>query len=187
MSSIEENSLNEQSAGSPPPGEPVFLVIGKLRKPHGVRGEISMEVLTDFPERLKSGSTVFIGSAHRAALIASLRWHNELLLLSFQGYADPDRVGELRNQYVYIRSDQLGSLPDDEYYHHQILGLQVISDSGQALGIVTSILETGSNDVLVVESPTGTEILLPVIDEVILKIDLVAGTIHAHLLPGLLP
>ena len=187
MSHFEENPLNEQSAGSPPPGEPVFLVIGKLRKPHGVRGEISMEVLTDFPERLKSGNTVFIGSTHQATSIRSLRWHNELLLLSFQGYNDLDQVGLLRNQYVYVRSDQVGSLPDDEYYHHQILGLQVISDIGEALGVVKTILETGSNDVLVVESPSGTEILLPVIDEVVLRIDLVGGKIHVHLLPGLLP
>lgn len=187
MSHFEDQPLNEQSAGSPSPGEPVFLVIGKLRKPHGVRGEISMEVLTDFPERITSGSTVFIGSTHRVTLIRSLRWHNQLLLLSFQGYADLDQVGVLRNQYVYVRSDQLDSLAEDEYYHHQILGLQVFSDSGEPLGVVTTILETGSNDVLVVESPTGKEILLPVIDEVILRIDLAGGTIHVHLLPGLLP
>lgn len=187
MSQFEDQPLNEQSAGSPSPGEPVFLVIGKLRKPHGVRGEISMEVLTDFPERITSGSTVFIGSTHRATPIRSLRWHNQLLLLSFQGYTDLDQVGGLRNQYVYVRSDQLDSLAEDEYYHHQILGLQVFSDSGEPLGVVTTILETGSNDVLVVESPAGKEILLPVIDEVILRIDLAGGTIYVHLLPGLLP
>ncbi len=93
----------------------------------------------------------------------------------------------LRNQYVYVRADQLDSLAEDEYYHHQILGLQVFSDSGEPLGVVTTILETGSNDVLVVQSPTGKEILLPVIDEVILRIDLAGGTIRVHLLPGLLP
>ncbi len=96
MSHFEDQPLNEQSAGSPSPGEPVFLVIGKLRKPHGIRGEISMEVLTDFPERITSGSTVFIGSTHRATpYSAASAGIIELLLLSFQGYADLDQVGVL--------------------------------------------------------------------------------------------
>jgi 16S rRNA processing protein RimM len=187
MSQTEEHPYNEQSAGSPSPGEPVFLVIGKLRKPHGVRGEISMEVLTDFPERLKSGSVVYVGDKHQTMTVRELRWQNELLLLSFHGYNDPEQVGELRNQLVFIRSDEIPPLAEDEYYHHQIIGLQVINDLGEPLGRVTSVLETGSNDVLVIQSMAGAEILLPVIDDVILDIDLLGGRIRVHLLPGLLP
>lgn len=187
MSYKEGRSRNEQPTGSPPPGEPVFLVIGYLRRPHGVRGEISMEVLTDFPERLKPGNVVFVGSAYQALTVRSLRWKNDLLLLSLSGYDDPDGVGRLRNQFVYVRADQIDPLPQDEYYHHQLIGLQVTHDSGDLLGKVINIIETGSNDVLVVESLSGTEVLLPYIDEVILDVDLAAGVIRVHLLQGLLP
>lgn len=187
MSQKERRSHNEQPTGSPPPGEPVFLVIGSLRKPHGVRGEIAMEVLTDFPERLISGGIVYVGSTYQAMTLRNLRWKNDLLLLSFIGYDDPDQVGLLRNQLVFVRSDEIAPLPEDEFYHHQLIGLQVIRETDEPLGVVTTILETGSNDVLVVESLSGAEVLLPYIDDVILEVDLAGGYIRVKLLPGLLP
>lgn len=187
MSATTSDAHIEQPAGSPPSGEPAFLVIGKLHKPHGVRGEMTMEVLTDFPERIKVGSTLYLGEGYRPLQVRSLRWHRAMLLLAFHGVNNPEQAGEFRNTLVYVRADEIPPLEAGEYYHHQLLGLQVFSEAAERLGEVVDILETGSNDVLVVLLEGGGELLLPVTDEVILEINLEQRIIRCRLLPGLLP
>jgi 16S rRNA processing protein RimM len=187
MSKAKAAPETAQPAGSPPPGEPVFLVVGKLQRPHGLRGEVIMEVITDFPERLRSGVTVYVGEAHQPQRIRSRRWHDRALLLAFDSCLDSESVGQFRNQLVCVRADDRPALPEGEYYHHQILGLSVVSDTGQALGRLVQILSTGANDVYIVRPEAGPEVLLPVTEEVILRVDLERGEILVHLLPGLLP
>ncbi len=176
----------EQPAGSPGKGEPVFLVIGKLRRPHGVQGEVIMDILTDFPERLKKGLVVFVSQDHHPETIRSLRQHGKALLVAFQGYSTPEEVGVLRNELVYVRADDRPPLEEGEYYHHQLLGLRVVDEFGEFLGILAQILDTRANDVYVVRPQSGPEILLPAIESVILAIDLEQGEIRVHLLPGLI-
>jgi 16S rRNA processing protein RimM len=178
---------SKEPAGSPNEGEPVFLVVAKLRRPHGLRGEMLADVMTDFPERLIAGYNVFVGEDHRLERIRSIRMHGKSILLKFENYNDPESIGIYRNHLVYVRADELPALPEGELYQHQILGLRVVSDDGLNIGRLESILETGANDVLIVRQATGGEILLPVIDDVILDIDLDAGEIRVHLTPGLLP
>jgi 16S rRNA processing protein RimM len=107
-------------------------------------------------------------------------------LIAFEGILSPEMVGEFRNQFVYVKSEDRPQLPKGEYYHHQLLGLSVIDDSGGNLGVLSEILSTGANDVYVVRNEVGQEILLPVIDEVILETNLTRGEIRVHILPGLL-
>ncbi len=166
--------------------EPLYLAVGQLRRPHGVRGEIRMEVFTDFPERLAAGRTVFVGPRRMPLQIRSVRWHNGALLVAFEGYNDREQVGLLRNMLVTIPAEEAPPLPEGEFYYHQILGLRVVTDEGETLGRVTEIMETGANDVFVVRADDGrSEILLPDTDEVVLDIDLAAGVMKVHLLPGL--
>lgn len=175
-------------SGSPAIGEPEFLAVGKLRKPHGLRGEMLMMVWTDFPERLQSGARVFVGEDYQPLHIKSLRDHNQDSLIAFDEFDQRETVGQLRNQVVFVRTADLPPLPEDEIYLHQLLGLQVIRDEdGISLGSVAEILETGANNVLVVRREGKADLLLPDIDPVILKIDLEKGEIRVHLLPGLLP
>ena len=173
-------------AGSLKTGEPAFLAVGKLRRPHGVRGDILMDILTDFPERLLPGITLYVGETHQPVEVLKCRLHSGAMLLTIEGYSTPEGVGELRNQVVYVRTADRPALPEGEYYHHQLLGLDVVSDTGVALGTVAEILETGANDVLVVRPPVGPEVLLPLIDPVVLAVDLEARQIRVHLLPGIL-
>ena len=173
------------SASGSSSDEPLYLAVGKLRRPHGVRGEIRMEVLTDFPERLQPGTTVYVGPRRLALRIRSVRWHGDFLLLTFEGYPDRDRVGLLRNMLVTVPAASLPPLDEGELYYHQILGLKVVTDEGEDLGTVTEIMETGANDVFVVTDAAGHEVLLPDIEEVVLEIDPEAGLMRVHLLPGL--
>jgi 16S rRNA processing protein RimM len=184
---IDDASPVQEPAGSPLPGEPVFLVVGKLHRAHGVRGEVILEVITDFPERLHSGVTVYVGDEHRSERIRSSRTHSEGMLVAFDAYSDPESASGLRNQLVYVRADDRPPLPEGEYYHHQLIGLKVITDEGRMLGRLKQILDnTGANDVYVLQPEQGREILLPAIADVIRKIDLSRGEIQVHLLPGLL-
>jgi 16S rRNA processing protein RimM len=174
------NQREDHDTGSPLPGEPVFLAVGRLRHAHGVKGEITMDVLTDFPERLHKGKEVFAGERHQPVRINGMRWKDTLLLLSFEGYEDCDQVNELRNQILYVRSENLPPLPDGHYYFHQLRGLKVLDEAGKLLGILDEILETGANDVYVVRSTEGKEILLPAIEAVILNVYLEKGEMVVH-------
>lgn len=186
MSKSSDSDRIVQSAGSPLDGEPVFLVIGKIRRPHGLRGEQIMEIHTDFPERIVPGIRVFVGGDHQPMQIRSVRTHKDMLLVSFDGIDSPNDAGVFRNSLVYVRSDDRPALPEGDYYHHQLHDLQVVTESGEVLGTITEILSTGANDVLVVRPETGGDILIPLIDEVVLGVDLEAGTMQVHLIPGLL-
>jgi 16S rRNA processing protein RimM len=178
---------SERFAGSPGNGEPLFLVIGKLRRPHGVHGEILMDIITDFPERIKAGTRVFVGPQHEEQIIRSARGNAGTLLVAFEAFNNLEEVGVLRNQYMYVRAEDRPPLPPGEYYHHQLIGLPVLTDEGQVLGVLSEILENAANDVYVVRPKQGADILLPAIDSVILDIDLQQGEMRVHLLPGLLP
>jgi 16S rRNA processing protein RimM len=174
-------------AGSLEDGEPVFLAVGLLRRPHGLGGEVLMEVLTDFPERLEPGVCLYISPEYQSVHLKSVRQHSKGLLVSFKEYLSPEKVGELRNQWVMVRVDDRPPLPKGEFYHHQILGLKVYDEAGVFLGVVAEILETGANDVYLVKKDSRQDLLLPATDEVILSVDLEAATLKVHLLPGLMP
>jgi 16S rRNA processing protein RimM len=174
------------AAGSPLPGEPAFLAVGKLRHPHGVHGEILMEVYTDFPERLQPGTALYLAGSEESLTLVKRRSHNQGLLLTFQGYNTPEEVGLLRNQVLYVHADDRPPLDEGEYYHHQLIDLRVTSDDGRELGVVTDILETGASDVLVIRPKFGPEVLIPVSDAFILGVDLKKGEITVHLIPGML-
>jgi 16S rRNA processing protein RimM len=182
---LEQQDL-EQPAGSSDAGEPAFLVVGKLRRPHGLRGEMLMEVFTDFPERLQPKVTVYAGEELTTLHIRSSRPHGQGILLAFDGYDSPESVGIWRNKLLYVRGDDRPPLPDGEYYQHQLLGLQVIGEDNQTLGHLTQILYTGANDVFVVQPPDGPEILVPAVDQFILEIDLERAFIRVRLIPGML-
>jgi 16S rRNA processing protein RimM len=176
-----------ETAETPSSSAPEYLVVGKLQRSHGLQGEILMEVLTDFPERLKPGDTLYVGSTYIPLQIHKLRWQDQAMLIAFKGYATSEAVVELRNQFVYVPAADRPALEDGEYYHHQLIGLQVFTQKGELLGKIIQILQTGANDVFVIRPKNGREILIPSTDEVVLNVDLAKGQMTIHLLPGLLP
>jgi 16S rRNA processing protein RimM len=176
---------NAGQPGSPFVGEPVYLAVGLLRRPHGLRGDLLMEVYTDFPDRLRVGTKIFVGEKYLPLIIARKRGHNDGLLLGFSGIDTPEEAGKYRNLVAYVPTADRPPLPDGEYYYHEILGLKVLDDANRVLGELTDILETGANDVFVVKTADGHEILIPAIEDVIRKIDMENKTILVHLLPGL--
>lgn len=164
----------------------LFLAIGKVIRPHGVRGELLLETLTEFPAHLAEVATVYVGEAEspQPHPLRRARLHQRELLIQLGDCLDRDAAEAYRGQMVFIRTEQAAPLPPGRYYHHQIIGLTVITDEGETLGQVAEILETGANDVYVVVGPSG-ELLLPALESVIQLIDLDAKKMTVHLLEGL--
>jgi 16S rRNA processing protein RimM len=180
-----KKSANPDETGSPESGEPVYLSVGVLRRPHGLRGEMLMEVLTDFPQRLNPGADLFVGPSHKLMTLASARGHNDGLLVRFEGIETPEQAGKYRGNGVFVRAEDRPPLPEGEFYHHEVIGLRVINENDEELGVLSEILLTGANDVYIVKRPEKSDLLLPAIEDVILKIDPEAGLVRVRLLPGL--
>jgi 16S rRNA processing protein RimM len=163
---------------------PEFLAIGRVLRPHGVRGELLLEALTDFPEHLDGVGTIYLGAAAEPHPLAGARMHRGRLLIQLEDCVDREAAEAFRGQLVQIWFGDAAPPPPGSYYYHQIVGLAVVTEEGETLGEVTEILETGSNDVYVVNGPSG-EILLPALKSVILKVDLEAKRMTVHLIEGL--
>jgi len=179
------NKNQRENAGAPEWVPPAFLLVGIIRRPHGVRGEVTMSVLTDFPERLKPGITLYLGPDRTPVVVRSFRHHNKGRIVSLEGFESREEAVSLRNLELFVRADDRPPLADGEFYLHEIMGLEVITDQGEKLGIVTDWIETGANGVFVVRPESGKDILLPDIEEVVLNIDLDKKQMHVHLLDGL--
>jgi 16S rRNA processing protein RimM len=132
-----------------------------------------MDVLTGFPERLRPGKLVFLGDEHTPVTLASLRGHKaQEMIVRLAGVETPEAAGQYRNRLLFVRADELPDLPEGEYYHHQLIGLAILGESGERLGVLADILETGANDVYVLKTPDEKEVLLPAVEEVILEVNL---------------
>ncbi len=162
----------EELSGSQVSREPDFLLLGKLRRPHGVRGEIPLEVYTQMLELLAPDRVIYVGEQHLPYTIQETRWKQDLLLLKFVEINDRSLVSVLTNQMLYVKTSELPPLDDEEIYLHELIGLKVYEEDGAYLGELFEILETGANDVYLVQSDSGEEILIPAIEDVILEIDL---------------
>ena len=174
-------------SGSPSDGEPEYLVVGSLRRAHGVHGEMVMEIITDFPERLKPGTTVHVGPLYAPMTIENARHHSEGLIIKFREIGSPEEAARYRNKPVYVTAADRPPLPAGHYYDHQLVGFAVVDDdTNEVIGTLSEILRTGANDIYVVRRPDGGEVLLPVIPSVVLSLDVNSRTFRVHLLPGLI-
>lgn len=174
----------EEKQGSPN-GESVYLAIGFLRRPHGISGEIIMDLHTDFPERIKPGRKVYVGENYDTLTIDTVRSHGNGMLVRLRGVDTPEGAGRFRNQWMYVKSTEVPALPEGQIYKHQLVGITVTADTGETLGVLNEIIETGANDVYVVKKESGGEILLPAIPDVILETDMNDRVMKVHLIDGL--
>ncbi len=162
------------------------LAVGQIIGVHGIRGELKVDVMTDFPERFEAGSQLWIEGEDTPRSVVSARWHKGYLLLRLSGLEDRTAVEPLRERHLLVPRQQAHPLPTDTFYEDELLGLQVISEDGESLGVLSEVLWTAANEVYVVQGERG-EILLPAIADVVLSIDLAAERMVVRLLPGLEP
>ena len=171
--------------------DPDFLVIGEVLRPHGVRGEVRMRVITDDREQLRDLEYVYLGKSpgdarKRKLELAGCRFNKAYALLSFAGCASRDQAERLRDQLVMIDMAQAAPLEDGQYYLFQLIGMRVLADD-QELGRIREVLQTGANDVYIIDSDPHGELLIPAHEETIADIDFEARAITMTLPEGLLP
>ena len=165
------------------------LVVGRIGKPHGIRGELTVEVRTDAPEiRFAPGSVLVTAPARVGPItVEAVRWHSGRLLLRVEGVHDRTAAEGLRG--VVLSAD----VPDDEvpedpeeFYDHQLRGLAVRTADGSAVGVVDDVVHLPAQDLLAVKRDGGREVLVPFVAEIVTGIDVDAGTLTVDLPEGLL-
>lgn len=173
----------------------VFLVtdyytVGKVVNTQGLKGEVRVISSSDFvEERYKKGNELVLFRDKKAPLslvIESHRKHKNFDLLTFKDYKNINDVESFRDGILKVASENLQDLEDDEYYYHEIIGLEVFTDEGQLLGKVNEIISTGANDVWVVKGEAKKPYLIPFIEPVVHTVDLDENRAIIHVLEGLI-
>lgn len=170
---------------------PQYLVVGEVLRPHGVRGEVRVRVLTENREQLLDLEYVYLADSSEDKRrvrweVKQVRFNKAYALLTLAGCASRDDADRLRSKLVMIDRVQAAPLQGEQYYLFQLIGLRVLSKNKE-IGQVKEVLQTGANDVYIVESPTHGELLLPAHDETIVSIDFESQVITMSLPDGLLP
>ena len=147
-----------------------FITIGQIVAPHGVRGDVRILPQTDFPERFKHMKYGYIDGKRYG--VSNARLHKHVVLLKLTGVDDRDAAESLVKKEIQVPREEAVSLSEGQYYIFDIIGISVYDLKDTLLGTVTDILRTGSNDVYVVTSADGEEILLAAIEDVIKSVDL---------------
>lgn len=164
-----------------------LLLIGQFTNPHGIRGQLKLHAVTNRPGHLQHVKTVFIGEALTPYKLQRAAEHKPTVLIVTLAGVDTREAAEvLKGQEVYIRQADALPLEEDEYYLHDLPGLRVVTTDGTDIGIVKEVIETGANEVLVVKRPDGSEVLIPMIKDIIKQLDITAKIIVIEPMPGLL-
>ncbi len=171
---------------------PRYLLLGEVLRPHALRGEVRVRVLTDYPERIAElEELVLAGDVHGREAdrwsVEQFRYHQGYGLLKLAGVDDRNTAETLRGLKVLVTMEEAVPLEADEFYLYQLVGLQVHTVDGCRLGPVRDIIETGANDVYIVDNPEHGDILIPATSDTILETNIAEGFLRVQLPEGLLP
>jgi 16S rRNA processing protein RimM len=163
--------------------DPRHLVVGHLNKPHGTKGELFAWPLTDHPERVyQPGSVLRPGNEEgtdpdphlRPLRLLSARPFKRGYLLSFEGVRDREGAERLRGRYLFQEADSLAPLREGEVFYHQLLGMEVVTKEGEAVGRIREVYELRPADLLEVRGPRG-DVMIPFLSHIVVEIDVDAG------------
>ena len=168
---------------------PDRLVVGRVLRPHGIRGELSVEVLSDAPERFVPGAELGVGDPDgpappEPAVIRTARQHLGRLLLGFEGVEDRDAADRFRGAWLSIPVASARPLGQDEFWPHQLVGLTVVDQEGRERGRVADVVPGAAHDLLSVELPGGGSALVPAVAALV-TVELDAGRVLVDAVPGL--
>lgn len=165
-----------------------LLKVGIISSTHGIRGEVKVFPTTDDPQRFKKLKSVLLdnGKEKRDLKIQGVKFFKQFVILKFEEIDDINDVEKYKGSSLYVTRDQAVKLKKDEYFIADLIGLAVTSDDESLKGTLKDVIETGANDVYVIELSDGRELLLPAIKECVLSVDIEKGQMRIHLLDGLL-
>lgn len=163
------------------------LQVGEIVNTHGLRGEVKIVSWTDYPEVFENFSHVYIEKTNEKLNISSIKYQKNNIICKFKEINDINNAEAYKGSIIYVTRDQLGE-PEEGYYICDLIGLKVITDENITLGTIKDVISSGKcNDCYVVEPKDGgKDILLPVIDEVVLDVDIDEEICKVHIIEGLL-
>ena len=167
-----------------------FFHVGTITSPHGVRGDVKVYPTTDDPERFLDLDTVLLRKDGRetgqeSRGVSNVRFLNNMVNLHLEGVSDRNTAELYRRWELYVPREKAVPLMEDEYYIADLVGMSVYREEG-FLGTLREVMQTGANDVYVIDSPEFGEVLIPAIKACIIKVDPAEGRMDVHMLPGLI-
>lgn len=164
-----------------------LLEVGKIVNTHGLRGEVKVVPWTDTPELFEQIDFVFVcrrGQREKLTL-QNIKYQKQNLIVKFQEIQDIDQAQLYKNMVLSAPREMLGELPEGVYYITDLIGLSVMDEAGNKIGVLSDVFQTGSNDVYTVKREGKKDLLLPVIEDVVLQVDLERGTVMVRVMEGL--
>ena len=167
--------------------EKVFQV-GIISSTHGVRGEVKVFPTTDDMKRFKKLKEVLLDTGKETLTleIEGVKFFKQFVILKFKGYDNIDDIVKYRGKSLFVPRENAVKLQKDEYFIADLIGLKVVNEDGSFTGVLKDVMETGANDVYIVEGEDGKEVLIPAIKDCILQVDFEKEQVLVHLLEGLL-
>lgn len=165
-----------------------MLQVGVIASTHGIRGEVKVFPTTDDVRRFKRLKEVILdtGKEKIAMEIEGVKFFKQFAILKFKGIDNIDDVQKYRQKSLYVTRQNAVRLGRDEYFIADLMGLRVVDENEQEIGVLKEVMETGANDVYVIEMADGRELLLPAIKQCVLQVNVEEGFVRVHVLEGLL-
>lgn len=162
--------------------------VGVITSTHGVKGEVKVFPTTDDPRRFKRLKEVILdtGKEDLALEVEGVKFFKQFVILKFKGFETPEEMAKYRQKSLYVTRENAVRLGRDEYFIADLMGLQIFDEDDRKIGVLREVLETGANDVYIIDLDDGRELLLPAIKECVLSVDVEAGKMQIHILDGLL-
>ena len=160
-----------------------LVIVGKITKAHGVRGEVSVLVLSETPDRFEPGSVLKLEDG-RMLTVGRTRLDRGRLLVVFAGIPDREAAMKLGGEFLFISSADLPDPPEGSWWPYQIEGCDVVTEEGKSLGVVAEVVNTPANDIWVTREGSS-EVLIPALKDVVVSVDVLAKRVVIRELPGL--
>jgi 16S rRNA processing protein RimM len=164
---------------------PQWVAVGRITRAHGVKGEVSVLVLSQVPERFEPGSRLFLDESDaRPLTVFAVRPHRQRLLVQFEGVGDRNRAEALQGSYLFVPAASAPTLPEGEFWTHDLIGCEVVTEGGRSLGRIREVIHTPANDVWAAQGDGG-EVLVPALKDVVEAVDLQGRRVVVRDVPGL--
>lgn len=164
-----------------------LIEVGKIVNTHGLRGDVKVIAWMDYPEDFEQLTTVYIKTRTemKKLTVKNVKYQKNNLIVSFDELKDINEAEPFKNSVLYADRDELGELPEGVHYIVDLIGLDVVNEDGEKIGVLADVFNTGANDIYDVKREGKKNLLLPVIDDVVKSIDIENGVITVHVMEGL--
>ncbi len=167
-----------------------LIAIAQIIRPHGIRGELKVQSLSDFPDRLTRIKTIFVseqdGDSAQSYEIELVRRQSPYFLVKLKSVNDLDNAENFRNKFIKIEQKDVHPLEKNQFYHYQLVGLNVLSTTGEELGTISAVIPNPGNDLFQVNGQNRSKFLIPAVTEFIKEIDLLNQRMIINFIPGLI-